>query len=447
MKSDNKVYLNALEVENLKRIKAVKIDCSGNSLTVIGGKNGQGKTSVLDAISYALGGERYRPSGAKREGSVVDPEITVTLSNGLVVERKGKNSTLKVTDPDGRKAGQQLLNEFLHGFALDLPKFLNASSKEKADTLLQIIGVGDKLVALDKAIKAAYDERHTQGRIADQKKKFAEEMPYHADVPEKPIAASDLIKEQQAILAKNGENMRLREQLETIETRVPELEESVARARRELAIAESRLDKAREDLTVARKSAAELQDESTEAIEKRIAEIEDINAKIRANLDKQKALEDSEALQAEYEGLSERLDELRKERKELLDGAKLPLEGLGVEDGELTFKGQRWDCMSGAEQLIVATAVVKELAPNCGFVLLDRLEQMDLDTLREFGGWLDAEGLQAIATRVSTGDECSIIIEDGVSVDSPSKSPERQQKAAPAKLPPSKPVSDDEEGF
>ena len=45
--------------------------------------------------------------------------------------------------------------------------------------------------------------------------------------------------------------------------------------------------------------------------------------------------------------------------------------------------------------------------------LLDKLEQMDRKTLQEFGEWLEAEGLQAIATRVSTGDECSIIIEDG----------------------------------
>ena len=69
--------------------------------------------------------------------------------------------------------------------------------------------------------------------------------------------------------------------------------------------------------------------------------------------------------------------------------------------------------MSGSEQLRVATAIVRCLNPECGFVLLDKLEQMDLQTLSEFGAWLEANGLQAIATRVSTGDECSVIIEDG----------------------------------
>ena len=70
--------------------------------------------------------------------------------------------------------------------------------------------------------------------------------------------------------------------------------------------------------------------------------------------------------------------------------------------------------MSGAEQLKVATAIVRALNPKCGFVLMDKMEQMDIDTMKEFGGWLEQEGLQVIATRVTNNlDECSIIIEDG----------------------------------
>ena len=85
-------------------------------------------------------------------------------------------------------------------------------------------------------------------------------------------------------------------------------------------------------------------------------------------------------------------------------------------DNLRTYNGFKWDAMSGAEQLKVSTAIVRKLNPECGFVFLDKLEQMDVDTLNEFGNWLEAEGLQAIATRVSTGNECSIIIEDGYAV-------------------------------
>ena len=137
--------INRLEIENVKRIKAVKLEPAENGLTIIGGNNNQGKTSVLDSIAWALGGDRYRPSQATREGSVIPPYLHIVMNNGLVVERKGKNSDLKVTDPSGKKAGQQLLNEFVNQLALDLPKFMEANGKEKAQILLQIIGVGDRL--------------------------------------------------------------------------------------------------------------------------------------------------------------------------------------------------------------------------------------------------------------------------------------------------------------
>ena len=120
------VKINALELENVKRIKAVKIDPTQNGLTIIGGDNNQGKTSVLDSIAWALGGDKNKPSNAAREGSTIPPVLKVTLSNGIIVERKGKNSSLKVTDPSGKKAGQNLLNSFIEQLALDLPKFMTA---------------------------------------------------------------------------------------------------------------------------------------------------------------------------------------------------------------------------------------------------------------------------------------------------------------------------------
>ena len=144
-----------------------------------------------------------------------------------------------------------------------------------------------------------------------------------------------------------------------------------------------------------------------------MAEIEEVNCKIRANLDKEKAEEEAKGYKAQYDNLSLQIDEVRKQKYDLLNNADLPLPELSIDDNELTYKGKKWDSMSGSDQLRVSTAIVRKLNPDCGFVLLDKLEQMDLKTLTEFNAWLEQEGLQAIATRVSTGDECSVIIEDG----------------------------------
>lgn len=407
------IKINRLEAENVKRIKAVKMEPTANGLTVIGGKNGQGKTSVLDAIAWALGGDRYRPSEAKNHDSVIPPTLHIVLSNGLVVERKGKNSDLKVTDPNGQKAGQQLLNEFVEQLALDLPKFMEASPKEKANTLLQIIGVGDKLAELEKQEKELFSERTYIGRIASQKEKFAKEQAYYPDAPKDLVSPSELIKQQQDILARNGENQRKRNFLRELQNQVNKMAAEIAKIRDELEKKEKQYEDVKNDMYIALTSAKDLQDQSTAELEESIANIEEINRKVRANLDKEKAEDDALAYKNQYNELTEKINETRDAKSDLLKNAELPLPELSVADGELTYKGQKWDNMSGSERLIVSTAIVRKLNPECGFVLLDKLEQLDLDTLQEFGRWLETEGLQAIATRVSTGDECSIIIEDG----------------------------------
>lgn len=407
--------ITSLELENIKRIKAVQIAPTAEGLTIIGGKNGQGKTSVLDAIMWILGGNSYRPSQAKREGSTVPPYGKITLSNGLVVERKGKNSDLKVIDPTGNRAGQQLLNEFISQFALDLPKFMQANNKEKAQTLLQIIGVGDRLYELEQQEKELYNQRRTIGQIADQKKKHAAELPVFPEAPKDLISASDLIRQQQEILAQNGENQKKRERAAQIEAAVDRLRQEERQLQKQIADKQAELAVAEEDLSIAKKSAENLQDEATDKLEQSIADVEEINRKVRTNLDKAKAEEDAADYAAQYENYTEKVEAVRKEKMELLDGADLPLSGLSVEDGELTYKGHKWDNLSGSEQMKVGVAIVRKLNPKCGFVLLDKLEQMDLDTLKEFSIWLQQEGLQVIATRVSTGDECSVIIEDGYS--------------------------------
>lgn len=407
------VKITSFEIENVKRIKMLQYTPTESGLTVIGGKNNQGKTTVLDSIAWALGGEKFRPSNAVRDGALTDPYLKVTLSNGIVVERKGKNSSLKVTDPSGRLAGQSLLNCFVEQFALDVPKFLNSNAKEKAEILLRIIGVGDKLFTLEREENEKYAKRHAVGQIADQKKKYALEMPLYQGVPDEPVSASQLIAEQQEILARNGENQRKRDRAYDLELKRIELAERVNKAREQLEKMTAELSSLEKEVETAYKTAEQLHDESTAELEANLRSIEEINRKVRANLDREKAEADADEYSRDYDRLTAEIENIRQQKKDLLEGADLPLPGLSVEKGELTYQGKNWDCLSSSQQLKIATAIVRKLNPECGFVLLDKLEQMDTDTLSQFAEWLENENLQAIATRVSTGGECSVIIEDG----------------------------------
>lgn len=407
------VKITALEAENVKRIKAVALTPSPTGLTIVGGNNNQGKTSVLDALAWALGGEKFRPTAAVRDGALAPPHLKVILSNGVVVERRGKNSSLTVTDPTGQRSGQQLLNAFVEPLALDLPRFMQASDKDKADTLLNIIGVGDALTGLDREIKALYDRRTVIGQIGAQKRHAAEELTEYPDAPSEPVSAIELIQQQQEILLHNADNQRKRMKLAQLEEQEKQLGRRVQELSQELEMVEHQLTAVQQDVQDATKTVAQLQDESTAELEQSIRNVEEINRQVSANLAKSKAQDEAERYAQEYTALTEQIKAKRTARMDLLNGADLPLTGLGVEDGSLTYNGKHWQDMSGSDQLRVATAIVRRLNPDCGFVLLDKLEQMDLATLAEFGSWLQTEGLQAIATRVSTGGECQIIIEDG----------------------------------
>lgn len=415
------VTITALEAENVKRIKAVALTPAPTGLTLVGGNNNQGKTSVLDALAWALGGERFRPDAAQRDGAIAPAHLKVTLSNGVVVERKGKNASLTVTDPTGRRSGQQLLNAFVEPLALDLPRFMDASDKEKSDILLRIIGIGAELHTRDLEIKGLYDKRTFTGQLAAQKKHFAEEMISYPEAPDEPVSASELIRQQQDILARNGENQRLRAQYAELEQQVQQCVDELKRTRERIATLQQLADELDAKHTklfnqreTARKTVSQLQDESTAELEASIRDIEETNRKVRANLEKSRAEDEAAQYASEYDRLTESIQQKRADRMALLNGADLPLPELSVEDGVLTYKGKHWRDMSGSDQLRVAAAIVRRLNPDCGFVLLDKLEQMDMTTLQEFSAWLEAEGLQAIATRVSTGSECQIIIEDGM---------------------------------
>ena len=409
----DKIKINSFELENVKRIKAVQLEPSEKGLTIIGGNNAQGKTSVLDAIAWALGGNKYKPSKPTREGSSVPAALKIVLSNGIIVERKGKTGALKVTDPSGLKGTQGLLDSFINEFALDLPKFMQMNNKDKSATLLKVIGVGDQLDELEQKEKAFYQNRTETGRIKDRKKKAYENMPVFEEAPEALLDIKELLTQQQKIQKVNADNERIRQEAKNKAMNASYLKQKLDDIEKEYQKAKEASEKAFMEAEEASAELDSLIDIDTSSIEEQISSIEEINSKVRANFERKKAYKEYEELQSEYDDYTAALNDVKEQKVKLLDNADLPLEGLSVEEGRFTYLGQNWDNMSGSQQLKVATAICKAINPKCGFVLLDKLEQMDMKTLNEFGSWLEKEGLQAIATRVSQGDECSVIIEDG----------------------------------
>jgi DNA repair exonuclease SbcCD ATPase subunit len=402
--------ITSLELANVKRIKALRLEPTENGLTVIGGRNGQGKTSVLDAIAYAFGGAKYKPTNLKREGAVGDTIIHIETDNGLIIERKGKNASLTVTDKEGTRHGQAILDALISELAINLPKFHNASTQDKAKILLRTLGIEEELLALEKEEKAKFDTRTIVGREADQKKKAAADMPWFEDAPKTKMSIKELLEKQQEVLTRNGERAKARAELENNKNLLEHLKAEANRLNHELEVINGRITET--DFAIANAKEVDADEDTTE-LEAQIANFEAINEKVKANEERTRREAEADVLQDQYDSLTAEIEEIRQKKLSLLANAKFPISGLAIENGELTYDGKSWDCMSGSQQLIVDCAIASKLNPECRVVLLDKLEQLDLETLTEFGKWLETQDLQCIATRVSTGDECTLIIEDG----------------------------------
>lgn len=412
--------IHVLEMERVKKVKHFVSELSPG-VNIIGGNNGQGKTSILDFITWLCKGHIKKPSNPQNSDSVQPPIGKIEFDNGYTIELKGtKDHKIVVTDNNGRTGGVKLLEGMISDLALDIRTFISLSNSEKANKLLEYKGIDKELNILKSKEKSKYEERLLVGREKDQKSKYAAGLEHDISFGTEIQHPQDLINQQQAILLRNAENQKKRDNLEDLkrkklilENEEQQIQKQISQLQNNLLNIQQQLTNSIEDIEIAEKTSAELEDESTELLRQKLEEIETHNANVRKNLEYSAAVEEAEEKENEYNALTEEIDSIRAKKKALLDSADLPLPGLSIEDGELIYNGQKWDCMSGAEQLIVSVAIVRETSPECGFVLLDKTEQFDKKTLIEFTEWVNQQGLQVIATRVSDGDECQIIIEDG----------------------------------
>jgi predicted ATP-binding protein involved in virulence len=440
--------ITGFSVQDFKRVKLVEIQPTENGLTILGGRNAQGKSSCLDAIAYALGGEAFRPSDVNNHESESNAAIKVEI-NGLTVERTGKNAALKITDSRGMRGNQTLLNDIVSKFALDLGTFMKAGDTEKTKLLLKMFPELEKnLAELKTQADGIREARADQNRDIKRMQVTFDQMPSYPDLPAEEInvtalsgeliAAMDAEKRLEAtrnrLTRQNEEIGHLRmkktngeSQIESTRKDIEELEQVFLEQKRKLldiiSSTEKMIGSLEHEITNAETMAKEIKGDiekqvqatagKAEDIQKRIHEAEEVNAKIRANSEKRKLYEDLSEKRKIADNMTDELQDIEADRTALLQNAKLPLPELSIsENGELLYRGQKWDCMSGSERLKVATAICMKSKPGCGFVLIDGLEAMDAQTLAEFAEFLTEQNMQGIGTIVGEN-SATVIIEDG----------------------------------
>lgn len=447
------VYIDLVDLENVKRIRVARLDVRNHGLCIIGGRNAQGKTSILDAIRWTLGGDRFRPDQPLRDGAK-KLKSKITLSNGMVVSRGGAKGSLTVTAPGGLKGNQSVLNAFLSEVALDLSKFTDASNSERSKMLLSMFPeLDERLQQLSGMEAALYQDRASANHEVQRLK--AKLQGHDPDEPEpESVDLTELLEESRELRKEvdqarddlrcaneaEAEAKALTEDIEIHEREIKKLEKEIADLKKAIVQKKKNIEQCKEDAAnyMAKFKVVEKTDPKT-----RLAELETKIGSAEAVNRRHQQWKDARDLSQEYKkavhaakALSDKLEEIREKKVQAISDAQLPLDGLEIEDGELRYNGHSFDDSSGMEQLKMAVAICSQARPECGFVLVDDLEKMDMDNLLEFAEFLREHRLQAICARVCESDEVRLIIEDGELVDRDAPAEEQE---------PDRPVAEDTE--
>lgn len=388
-----------LTAENVKRLRAVEITPDG-TVQVITGRNAQGKTSVLDAIWLALGGgaasrETVRPI---RDG---EDHASVTLDLGdLTVTRTwtGDKTSLSVKAADGAKysSPQGVLDSLVGRLSFDPLEFTRLSGRDQVSALLDIVSLDVDLDDLARQRQTAYDQRTEIGRQG----KAIGDIPTPTPAPDAEASAGDLI-------AKIREAGALIERQQNEQRRVQEARVQVADLTAALQAWEDTLAK-REAAVAAHVAAPDVA-----AMEAELDSLEETNRAVRANADIAQRVARREALRAEYDALTARIDGLDKTKADALAQAQFPVDGLGFDEHGVTYQGVPFSQASSAEQIRVSLAMAMSLNPRLRVIRILDGSLLDADNLALISEMAAAQDYQVWIERVADGSGVGVVIEDG----------------------------------
>lgn len=409
-----------LSSENVKRLQAVEISPSGN-VVVIAGKNGQGKSSVLDSIEWALGGQPSAKMPVRRGEDKA--HIVVDLGE-LIVKRTftaAGGSSLVVTNADGAKqlSPQTILDKMVGKLTFDPLAFSRQKPTEQAETLRKLVGLD--FTEHDKQHQKLYDERTAVNRDAKALQNRLAAMPKHEGVPEKEVSAADVLAEQQEAAKKNSTNERLRQAVKTgdgsisiQESRIAETKDEIAKLTETLVGQQTNLKRLQEATELARKEADGLQDIDLSPFREKASKVEADNRKVRENAARADAAAKFKAKDKEADDLTKKIEAMDSERKKKTTAAKYPIEGLMFDTaGGVTIGGIPFDQASTAEQLKVSVAIGIALNPTLKVLLIRHGNDLDEDSLKLIVAMAAEHDVQIWIEIVNPDDPTAVIIEDG----------------------------------
>lgn len=433
--------LKTVKIHNVMRIQDLNLDVENHSLALIGGKNGQGKTSAISALLMTLCGKRgmdypdvplkegeddaecvirlsTAPDGSDRDVFPDMSEVTVTRR----WERKRDGSikeSVQITDEDGQKSSspQELLNSLFKSRGLNPLSLAETPPAQQRKMLMDLVGLSGEFDELDAEHAEAYSERTAVNKQGVTLKARLDGMTYDESAPKEEVSVGSLLSELQAAEKENDRVRSVRKAADDADQAVSDAKTDVERKQKALEKAQADLAAAELTATSQRKQADESSYIETDTIRARIDSVEEDNAKVRANQRYKEAEAELEALRKVRDELTVKVESIPSRQKELLAEADWPVADLSIDKDGVLYKGLPESQASLAERIRLWCRVAAALNPKLPLLVFNDGNALDYDSMKELDEFLEGSGFQAIVEFVTRNaedeDRCVVVIEDG----------------------------------
>jgi len=435
------------EAHNVLGVKDIKFDLAGRHLFLVGGANGQGKSSALNGLIMALAGKsgmQDYPEVALRKGEnkgklsivlkgeSVDDSITVELS----LRRKASGEIIeefKVLDSEGKKTTEprKLLQKLFTLRAFDPLEFERMPPKEKATLVQKMLGLD--LSKLDREYQKEFDKRTELARDGKKLAAQLDGMKKHEDAPTDEIKVVDLMTGLDKLAEENKARTNMEKLVEDLRVRKTDLIEDGEIIIKEIGLLEEQikkkraeLEKVKADAEVAEKAEkeaeakfAKLLDRTPDiaAIKDKIAKADETNRKVRENQAYDKLDNEVKAFRLEYQKLNDSLEKIKQNRAEAVAKAKWPIDGMEMNEDGLLMNGLPFEQASTSQRIMASVAVGMALNPKLRLLVCQHGSDLDNATLEALEKVVKASKFQMlveVVTRTQYDEElCSVVIEDG----------------------------------
>lgn len=411
-----------LRADSVKRLRAIQIRPDEHGQVVLAGGNGEGKSSVLDAIAMALGGRDQIPAEPIRRGA---ERAEVVLDLGEIIVRRTFTPTgpsqLVVQSREGAKfsSPQSMLDNLTGRLSFDPLAFSRDKPARQSEILQELLGLD--LAPLDRKREQAFEERTVVNRRAKALQSRLDAMPEHADAPDDPVSVADLSEQMQAANSTNSTNAAVRKSAKEAPSIVEDRQQLAKKTRKriedlqaELAEQEMWVAVAVERAASLAKQAESLVDIDTAPLLQQIRTAEDTNRRVREKHERRNLAVEQVAEVAKSETLTKRIADVDNEKAAAIASAPMPVPNLGFdESGGVTLNGLPLDQASAAEKLRVSVAIGIAMNPRLRVLLIRDAALLDDKSMRMVADLARSADCQLWVERIGVDEHTTVVIEDG----------------------------------